>query len=213
MTHTTGKPTREPTGASRRLQVTKLLCNKVRTLATHQIQDRFFANAKSPRTATAKFVSRLVRDDLVVTSRISAARLSISSPLLVWLPSSAEPPNWERLAYANQKRWQIEPQHTTCLIATARAHGLYGGRPRRIRSLELEHDMAVAAVYLSLDQHRARDWVLEDNIRPNSIRCRRPDALIEGTDPTVIDVIGRGYSAEKIELIWRAFRNHRLELR
>lgn len=138
--------------------------------------------------------------------------MAADGPLLRYAPEDPAP-NLAAVAWQNQKRWKAaKPRRAVCLAATDKARLELGGSTRPHRPVELEHDLAVAAVRLHLlRSHWAGRWRHEDAFLPQ--HGERPDATYtrDGV-PVTVEVLGRGYTREKIERIWRAHSGGTLEL-
>ncbi|MCA9262587.1 MAG: hypothetical protein KDA60_02015 [Planctomycetales bacterium] len=185
------------------------LCHKVRLVTTQQIAAHFYATAPNPCRRATSLCRKLARAGLIEKHCCSLASINVEKPLYSWEPSNGSRPDFDRLDYQNACRWQSAPKPETTIMATNRARALFGGFPRKVRHNELEHDVALTGVYLRLAARApsvAQTFQLEDSISPQLFSGRRPDAILPGPPLSVIDVIGRGYDAKKLQGIWMAFR-------
>jgi len=196
--------------------IIETLATKVRLLTTHQIADTWYAKLRRPMESANRVARKLVAEGLAEKIPAVLTVIDVQNPLLRWYPETPKLPDFQKLSYANCQRWQTSSRPTTVLRATNNAHGIFGGTPRQVRSRELEHDATVSAVYLEYrkcGRHWTDAWTLEDSLSSRAFLGRLPDAVVTGKTPTVLDVIGRGYDASKIESIFTHFRDQLLELR
>lgn len=196
-------------------ELLEILTRDVRGMTREQVARTVYAHVKKPLESATRFTKNLQGQDLVTAWPAMVAPVTAGNPLLDWRPGDDEP-NFHRVAWQNQKRWSVPLQRTTCIAPTKKAHGLFGGSPRRIRSRELEHDLLLTDVFLSLREtspELATHWRHEDEMKSLGLHAKRPDAIIDaGEHIIIIDVLGRGYDASKIEQIWRCHQASRLLL-
>jgi|GEM_PF-4255678 len=195
-------------------KIAQLLATKVRVMTADQLAERFFQQRKSPLECAQRATRKLQQQGYADTWAGMVRQLPLEQPLLVWKPGDALP-EFGKLAWVNHKRWRAQgPRKTRCLTSTDKAKARFGGLSRQPRPHELEHDVAVAEVYLLLGNKSAiaaEAWHHEDSL-PNK-PGKRPDAIIHRKEELVfVDVLGRGYSRQKIEHIWHEHRQQNLEL-
>ena len=192
--------------------VITLLARDCRVITVRQAASAFFSNRRDPLDCARRAARTLVRLGLATIRPGCMGRLHAKAPLLQFRPGDATP-NFSALAWQNQKRWQaIKPRQGVCLVATEKARLALGGTTRPPRPRELEHDLLVTAVCLQLKNNdTATAWRHEDSFAAED--GERPDARYErdGTLVTV-EVLGRGYTKQKMDRIWRAHSGGPLEL-
>lgn len=195
--------------------IAEILSCRVRVLTARQIARHFYAQYKGPMDCARRVIRTLVKQELACAWPVVVAELDVSQPLAVFEPRTPRP-EVGHLAWRNEQRWnKASPARTICVTATVKALATYGGSCRRPRPLELEHDINVSGIYLSLldhEPHVAATWLPEDEIETTEFDGRRPDAIIEHDRPVVLDLLGRGYTREKIAGLVRHYQNHILEL-
>ncbi len=195
-------------------KIAKILATQVRVMTIQQLAEHFYANRKGPVECARRAARKLRQEGYAETWQAMVRHLFLEGPLLAWFPG-ANVPEFGKLAWQNQKRWnQRFPGKTICLTSTPKARSEFGGTCRAPRSRELEHDVNVAQLFLHLlrqEPHAAASWQHEDSlIHTNQ---KRPDAVIERAgQPVAIDLLGSGYSREKIAEIWKHTRHTRFEL-
>lgn len=195
-------------------EVASLLATKLRVITSHQIAAAYFAERKDPRECAGRLARKLEAVGLAKAWRAVITHVDTPMPLLAWRPID-EQPDIPAIAWANQKRWQsATPTRTVCLTSTERAKAMFGGSCREPRHRELEHDVAVTSVYLRLalqEPEVLAAWQHEDGLLKS---CdKRPDAVLARMgQKTFIDILGRGYTRDKISQIWAAYQASSLEL-
>ena len=198
-------------------EVVELLCRDVRVMAAHQIASRFFSGSRTPIRSANRLCRELERSGMAKKSRATVSLIDVSRPLLTWEPNEPdEPIQFESISYANSVRWTRGPQPrpTTVLTATSKAHGLFGGSSREVRNRELEHDLAVSALCLQIQQNPDHQWISEDSIDVAMFNGYRPDAIVKSDGGIlVLDVLGRGYKPDKIQRTFNHFRDYPMQLR
>lgn len=192
-------------------EIITTLTTKVRLMTTDQLAQAWFSSLKRPKESANRAARKLTSDGLASKSKAMVAYVDATAPMASWKPDAMPKQAWETISYANQKRWNIPPLATTILTPTNLARSQFGGVKRSIRQAEISHDVTVTSVYLSLPTNQKQNWVLEDCLA-DEFNGKRPDAVIQVAPPILIDVIGRGYSAAKIENIWNQFSNQHVEL-
>lgn len=196
-------------------EVMTILASKVRVMTSHQIAHTFFSTYQYPSQAAKRLTQKLQRQGLVRAWPTVITPIPTTSPLLVWNQEQSLP-ELGCLAWQNHKRWQTtDPLASVCLTSTEKANAQYGGQCREPRPRELEHDVAVTSVYLHLRGELpsvADTWTHEDSLPYQ--HDKRPDATIirEGSTLTLIDLLGRGYTRQKLEQIVGEHHEHQLEL-
>lgn len=144
--------------------------------------------------------------------------LELNGPLLRWTPAKRLP-DFGQLSYRAQSRWSKPPARRVVLTATEKAKRLYGGVlcGRKIRSRELDHDIALSAVFVHYANNRpdlASRWVIEDVLVAEGIHTdgsKVPDAVIRGTPEVIVEFAG-SYSAKKLKEIHSAFSHQPYDL-
>lgn len=128
-------------------------------------------------------------------------------------------PNVGRLSHLAKSRYSEPPVLRLVLTATDKAKRLYGGVlcGRKIRSRELDHDIALSLVfarYVNAHPELAARWVFEDSLVAAGMHCdgsKIPDAMIRGSPDTVVEFAG-SYSAKKLEEFHFAFSHQPYDL-
>jgi len=203
-------------------KIAKILATEVRVMTVQQLAEHFYAERKRPVECACRAARKLRSEGYAETWPAMVRHLFLERPLLAWFPEASVPkfgklgvPKFGKLAWQNQKRWNRNfPRKTICLTSTSKARSEFGGDCRTPRSRELEHDVGVAQLYFHLSWQApqvAASWKHEDSLLHTNEK--RPDAVIgrEG-QPVAIDLLGSGYSREKIVGIWKHFRHTRFEL-
>ncbi|WP_145113060.1 hypothetical protein [Botrimarina mediterranea] len=188
------------------------LARRCRVLTIHQAAAAFYGGRRRPVESAYSAVQTLQKHGLVSTLRGSLGVVDPVAPLLRWGLTDGKP-NLATIAWANERRWRdAKPRPTLCVFATDKGRLAFGGACRPSRDHEREHDLAVAAVYLQLlGSVGVAAWRHEDAFPPRA--GERPDATYERDGETVtVEVLGRGYTRQKIEAVWRAYRDGPLEL-
>ena len=194
-------------------EILRMLCRDVRLLATAHLATHWFSGLKNPRERANREARELAAAGFVNKAETSLALIDVSTPLYVWKPGS-DKPNFSRLAAANDKRWKEPLRRTQTLTATKKAYELYGGYQRKaVRTRELEHDAAIATLRFQMaDQLQA--WTIEDGLPQAEAGQKRPDAVVQTDGKTILlEMVGRRYSADKLEQLWRAYRNQDFQFR
>ena len=183
-------------------------------MTVQQLAENFYQERMRPVECACRAARKLRQEGYAESWPAMVRILYLEGPLLNWTPG-ASVPEFGKLAWANQKRWNSQfPGKTTCLTSTRKARSEFGGTCRAPRSRELEHDVGVTQLYLQLrcqTPQVAASWKHEDSL--SRTNTKRPDAVIEREgQPVAIDFLGRGYSRDKIVGIWKHYRHSRLEL-
>lgn len=102
---------------------------------------------------------------------------TLDGPIAVWKPGDP-PMDYGAISYRAMTRWKSTPtEPMTCIRASRRAHGLFGGKPTRLGT-SAAHHLGVAGIYLALrERGEAGSWRLED-ARFTPQRAKRPDAYL-----------------------------------
>ncbi|QEG36212.1 hypothetical protein [Bythopirellula goksoeyrii] len=179
-----------------------------------QLADYFYFDKKHPQECAYRVIRKLSQRGLAMSWQGMVCRLELNEPLLRWSPGSIIP-EISQIAWQNEKRWKMAvPTRTICITATAQAVAEYGGHCREPRPREVEHDINLAEVFLRLDAQSTLEGLQltpEDSIPHDN--QKRPDALLERNgEQIVIDLLGRGYSKQKIQTLWQHYREVPLEL-
>ncbi|QDV73654.1 hypothetical protein [Botrimarina mediterranea] len=193
-------------------QTIETLARHSRVLTVRQIAKAFFGTRRDPLDCARRGVRTLVRHKLAVADSLSLGVVAVEGPLCRYRPGDMKP-NLAAVSWRNQQRWRAAlARQAVCVRATENGLATFGGACRPPRPRELEHDASVGAVYLRLlAEGRADAWRHEDAFPPQA--GERPDATYEREGETVtVEVLGRGYTRQKIESVWRAYREGPLEL-
>lgn len=192
--------------------VARTLACCVRVMTDRQIAGGFFSRRKDPLDCARRAIRALERSRLVVTRRCCIGVPSVEAPLLRCEPDGRVA-NCSTASWVNQSRWrEAKARQATCVFASEAGRLAFGGSCRQPREDELEHDVAVAAVWLRLQSDpSASDWRHEDSLPRES--GYRPDATYtrEGGE-VAVDVLGRGYTRQKIDAVIAACGDRPLEL-
>lgn len=195
-------------------QVAEILAVRTRVVTVRQVAHQFFSSSRDPMANARRCIRSLRRAGLVESWHTAVGELGVAGPLLTNTEEHATP-DFGAVAWKNEKRWkEARPQKATCVVATQEALDRFAGSCREPRPNELEHDLALAAVYFQLlrtDGEAASSWRHEDTFAAR--RAVRPDATYRRDGATVsVDLLGRGYTKPKIEALWRAYEGRPLEL-
>jgi hypothetical protein len=166
---------------------------------------------KTARNFEPGILQRLIRTGLVEKVPVFARpQLPMKEPLAIIRPGD-QMPDCEALAYAGEKRLE-EPRSYNAFRATQRAANIYGrGRRPDLSTLQVGHDIQLAAVHETYMRERFNDafWFGEDYLATsNKLKLPKiPDALLclweQGW--AAIEVIG-DYPASRIREFLEAFR-------
>lgn len=196
--------------------ILQVLARDVRVLTTRQIARYWFRGHCRPLQAADRVVRRLVNDALVETSRAMITVVDVTQPIYVSPAGDTTAPNFEKLAWQNQKRWRKPLQQATLVVITPLGAAHYGGYARGPRRYEREHDIALSECYLQLWEaipHVAESWIAEEAIDARRFENKRPDAILSDNGETILEVLGRGYNANKIERLFEHFRQYTIQFR
>ena len=198
-------------------EMLEVLTRKGRALTRPQIARTWYGHVKTPLESATRIIGKLRLAGLVTSWTAMIADVRAAEPLFQWCPGASVPTrsNFHRIAWINEKRWNVPLKRTTCIAPTKKTHMILGGTPRTIRPRELEHDLLVSDVYLSLRERSPKlshTWIHEDEMDASGDSGARPDAIVGTREQIVIDVLGRGYRAAKIERIWNHHQQSRLLL-
>lgn len=197
-------------------EIARILATKVRVLTAEQIAMHFFPRMANPLQCAHRAIRKLRACEFGTSWQTSVTHLKITSTIFRWDPNGVGSYSPAQIAWRNSKRWQAAPlKRTVCITSTNKSRAYFGGRCRTPRSRELEHDINVAGLYLILLRKsplEAATWKHEDHFDGHG--SIRPDATLIDIDgqTVVIDLLGRGYSAEKIAGIIRRHAGNQLRL-
>lgn len=197
-------------------EIARILATKVRVLTAEQIATHFFPEMANPLQCAHRVIRKLHVGGFGYSWQTSVTHLENTSARLEWNPEQETSYSPQHIAWKNSRRWQAAPlKRTVCITSTNKSRAYFGGRCRTPRSRELEHDINVAGLYLILLRKsplEAATWKHEDHFDCHG--SVRPDATLTDIDgqTVVIDLLGRGYSAEKIAGIIRRHAGSQLRL-
>ncbi len=197
-------------------EIARILATKVRVLTAHQIAQHFYSGMTDPLACAHRAIRKLAAAGFGHSWHASVTHLEMPTAILERDPQQVASYSSQQIAWQNAKRWQAGAlTRTSCITSTEKSRAYFGGRCRPPRSRELEHDINVAGLYLNLlrtSPEAAITWTHEDSFTQHS--TIRPDATVIDTDGQLvaIDLLGRGYSAEKIAQIIRRHGDGRLRL-
>lgn len=181
-------------------------------LTVGQVAEAFYSNRKDPMDCARRAVRTLCRRGLAEAWHTSLGTAPAPAPLWRGVPnqSSFSGPH---VSWLNEQRWRsVHPVRATCVQATARALDGFGGSCRPSRPTELEHDVAVAAVYLRLRAAGITNAWRHEDACPHQAGPRADAAYRRGSELVIVEVLGRGYDHEKVSAIWRAHADRTLEM-
>ena len=196
--------------------IAQQLSTKVRVMTVRQIAKYFYSLMKNPTECAYRVIRKLKKLGFGESWPASATHLEMTSSIFDWDPDQPFSYSAQAIAWQNTKRWQkSQLERTVCITSTEKTRAHFGGNCRRPRNRELEHDINVTGIYLNLlhsSPELARTWQHEDSLPYNN--DTRPDATIVDTDGALVmlDLLGRGYSADKISGIISRHRNYRVRL-
>lgn len=196
--------------------VVEMLTHNVRVLADSQVAKLRDLPVKIARQG----LRRLERSGLVTLETCAIhPPLQLPEPLVDWIPGTTDkPPPFDAIAWQAESRWTKPLVRAVVVCATRKAQRLTGGTlgSRRIRPLELSHDITLSEIFLGLqtaDPETARRWVPEDALKDFGPAEKRPDAVLrDGTTETLIELCGKAYSAKKLRAIHAAFSTRRYRI-
>ena len=197
-----------------------LLTRRVRLATEDQIRCYAETQLRSA-SSMGRRLRRLEKAGLLFREQALVGFIPFITPLHASRPGHADP-DYDALAWRLEWRWAHAASESHALFwASPRAVQLFGGSSGWLRQpLQIQHDLAVTAVFLRRMQTRPAQmagWVSEDRLRQRSTELRLrgiPDAAIvadNGTLQTVIE-LGGVYPAEKLRRFHRNFRVFPYEL-
>jgi hypothetical protein len=199
------------------LRLLSLLTWKTRVAADVQLAG-VLGVADSERSAFVRRLKQLARRGFLTRHLVAVALLVPEAPLVNWLPDLPEP-DWQSVAWRLQSRWtSLSASRTWINAATRRAAAMVGGVGGRLRQpMQLQHDLAVTAVYLvrQADCPPNESWLGEDAYRlflhPRA-RVKIPDALIVDPQYQTRRVIELGglYSPRRLKGFHRHWASRRI---
>ena len=184
----------------------------VRLFTTRQLAEYFVPDVKDPMRSANKLARKLVADGMAEKKQTTATIIDVSEPLaVVSCETNVGDIDFNKLVYRNEKRWQAATRVTTTVLTpTNKAISTFGGFKRNIRPNELDHDIGVTELFLQIQRNspeQADGWTIEDtNNGTTDNEKGRPDAILLGTNQTVIEVVGRRYSADKLQSVVSRFK-------
>lgn len=193
-------------------EVAKTLACQVRVLTVRQIAATFFRRRKNPLDCARRAVRTLKRRGMAEDWQACLAEQAPAGPLWRGVAGDTllDAPS---VAWQNSQRWRtVKPNRTTCVQATDKARAAFAGSCRPTRPSELEHDLAVSAVFLRFKSLGLdADWRHEDGFAAVS-GCRADATYRRDNELITVEVLGRGYDREKVAMIWLQHRDALLEL-
>jgi hypothetical protein len=199
-------------------EILQALTHHCRLMTAQQIAQQWFGHTVAPTKIALQLLRRLERRRLLdLEHAMVHPPLRVETPIFEW-PGETHEPDWERLAWAAQSRWNKEPRLSVIASATPVAQKLIGGPigGRPIRQTEISHDVTLAQLWLSLRNTEptvAASWIPEDALSGFGPNQKKPDALITVADnEIVIELAGKAYSAKRLAAIHAAYRHRHYRL-
>jgi len=188
-------------------QVAKILSRKVRILSVDQIADHYFAH-RAVRHRAAMSLIRDLESEGLVTRREVCIRQPTLRRLSIWQADDNVEPDFEDIASRSRKRWlATEPERTTVITANKKAVARFGGKFRQVRPQEVQHDLAVSNLFLTLTPEQQQAWFSEDQLQ-NEFGTKKPDAVVvDGENIRVIEVVGSSYTSTKLQSSFQYISN------
>jgi DNA-binding Lrp family transcriptional regulator len=182
-----------------------LTCN-VRLATTEQLATL----TGLPTSTVFRQLRKLEASGWLESARVAIRRPKLDTPIFTWQPAQPTP-NFSSLAYKLDSRWaSLEPTPCHLWWTTPLAVAEFGGVGGRIKQpTQVEHDLAVAEVYLKLGAPSG--WKMEDLFDECEFGTKIPDAALTDEDGTLCVIeIGGQYAASRIEAFHKAMK--RVEL-
>jgi hypothetical protein len=189
-----------------------LLTHRLESVPLSAVASCFFPELKNPLRAARRLTDQLIKDGLVSapTLMVSEAIQPPFTPLQDFAPG-VEGTNFAQTSYRLSRRWDGHRRPETFVLATKKATRRHGGYVGRIRNVDVDHDCALACVYLSLPEREQKRWRnsawLEE--RGWNFGGFEPDAILLGRTfraHVLIEIGGSSYSKSKLERRDRAAR-------
>jgi hypothetical protein len=165
------------------LRLLAMLTWKVRVAADAQLTS-FLGISDDQHPAFVRRLKHLNQRRFLERHRVTVALFTPDAPLVNWLPDLPEP-DWQSVSWRLQHRWRgLRANRVWVNWATREAAAIVGGVGGRLRQpLQLQHDLAVTAVYIARQNGAPAgdNWLGEDAYRilPHpKARMKIPDALI-----------------------------------
>lgn len=203
----------------RDLDILLTLTSKVPVSSLSQLASVFFPSKQPDLKAARDVLKRMVRFGFLHRSHLPCQPIiDVAKPIFAWKPGGPAP-NTGNLAHRLKVRWTCALVPTEVYFATRRSHALFGGSKKKLRPIQVSHDLQVAAVYyhfLTNDPERASAWHLEVPFKLDENFVKIPDAFIKGTrseDSVLIEIGGR-YSSDRLREFhqFATILNHKYEI-
>lgn len=199
------------------LRLLSLLTWKTRVAADVQLAS-VLGVTDSKRPAFVRQLKQLAQRGFLTRHLVAVALLVPEAPLVNWLPDLPQA-DWQSVAWQLQHRWNsLSASRIWINAATRQAAAMVGGVGGRLRQpLQLQHDLAVTAVYLVRQAVcvPGENWIGEDAYRlflQAEARVKVPDALIVAPDYQTRRVIELGglYSPRRLKGFHRHWASRRI---
>lgn len=185
-------------------EILSTLTQKVRLLSLDQVARTWWGGTKTPEANARRRMAQLTTRGFVERLRVNARpELPLDEPVATWAPGES-PPNFGRIAYRLQTRWNEAPRPTLIYVATSKTAKEFGGvGGKHVKPLQASHDLHVSALYLrllSIDQAEASAWLSEDTLAPFRRHEKLPDAVLADgpTKPRLVIEFGNGYDRNRV---------------
>lgn len=194
-----------PALTSRDREILEVITQRVKLLTIPQVARTWWRDSVHAISGARRRLAALERQGMVQSFTVFAhPELPLLEPAFIWTPNE-KAPNFDELSYQLCSRWTAPFQPVTAVIASRAAANYFGGHGARFpKQVEENHDVHLAAVFLSIRATRpgwAEHWISEQRIRssrPDAPGEKLPDAMVRmGGMERVID-FGGSYSAPKL---------------
>ena len=174
-----------------------------RQLIRHWWKTKIAEKDKVERSATRR-LHQLCKASILERRWVSVEpELNLGEPVFQWSPGEPEP-NFGSLAWSVQSRWKGVPEQTEIYQIGRAGLSEFGGRaggPKRLA--HIRHDLHMGTVYLALlgqDESVKKRWISEDELAPERIDQKLPDAMLRQNTANSAMVIefGGAYDSEHI---------------
>lgn len=190
----------------RNTEILFALTHKVRVFTLSQIARTWWTDTKSGTATARRALSELVIAGYLEKGRFTThPELELKEPVLSWRAGNPTP-DFGKIAYALQSRWQKPLCLTTLYAAGKIAISHFGGAGGLFKKqYQATHDLHVSSIYLrlhSLDSEGARLWISEELLeKPERHGDKLPDAVLRDSHKNIRMIIefGGSYPSHRIK--------------
>jgi len=204
------------------VEILMLLCNHIVAGEECQLLRALAVIAPNvPPKHVRRALKRLEAKQMVCSRSIACPKPDVSSPLDTYDPSEPiERARCKELIAKSRERWrQAETKLREVYFALPTAWKIFGHSGAHkgfIPHSALAHDLALSEVFIGLlDEHKSNQhrWVLDPGSATREHGVKQPDALIRGTPDCYAEMVGQGYDATRVGLLFRHAQTNQLRMR